>query len=337
MSDDTRRQLEAAGRHPVPEPRQAFGAQLEQRLLAIGRSQDPGASTAQAITDQAAPGPVAPRGPRERRPAPGILAGLGGLAAVLLVAVTLSGVGQRPTLALELVAPVNVEVALDGGTTLVNPDGLLLPDGAVVRVGAGGSVRIGEVSLGPGDIATVADRRLLVDRRVDATTTVQASPSSPATPAAPTDALSPTRAPADRPVTPTPEPTDPPRTTASPRVVNPAATATPDPGKTQAPTTASPLKLEARATGPSEIGARWTEVAKASRYVLVATTASDGEAATPTYPGSPVIGEFTHPALEPIVFRVGRDVVEARLLVVALSADGAVIARSNIATVAHRS
>ena len=63
----------------------------------------------------------------------------------------------------ELAAPVNVEVALADGTVLEDPDGLRLPEGAVIRVGAGGSARIGDTALVPGDVATVEQGRLRVE------------------------------------------------------------------------------------------------------------------------------------------------------------------------------
>lgn len=333
MNDDVRRVLEEAGRRSVPEPRPGFTQQLEDRLVAIAgtSAREPGP----ALDPVSGPDPAP--GPDRRRPAFGLAAGLAGIAAVLAIVVVMSGFGLRSTLALELTDVVNVEVALADGTTLVNPEGLLLPDGAVVRIGAGGSARIGDVRLGAGDVARVSDRRLDVDRRDDSTTTVVATPTPSRTPAIATDPPRPrTPDPTDRPATPGPDVSVPPKATATPKVGSPAPSAAVDPRTTPTPTPAAavkPIKLEARRTGPSEVGASWTGVQGAARYILVATASRDGAARDPIYPGAPVIGEFTHPPVKPLHFRVGPDVIQIRLLVVALSADGAVIGRSNIATV----
>lgn len=337
MNDDLRSSLEEAGRRPVPEPRAAFTSALEDRLVAIAEASVSERAAVAGVAPASGPLPASepPPGPPRSRPAFGFAAGLAGLAAVLAIAVVMSGFGVRSTLAFELTDATNVEVALADGTTLVDPEGLLLPDGAVVRIGTGGSARIGDVLLGAGDVARVTDRRLNVDRRDDSTTTVAATPGPTRTPAIPTDAPPPgTPVPSYRPATPKPDVSLPPSATATPRIVAP--TATPSVYLAASPTPAAvvkALKLEARRTGASEVGASWTSVSGAVSYVLVARASTDGTARDPIYPGSPVIGEFTHPPLKPLLFRVGPDVVQVRLLVVALSADGRVIGRSNIATV----
>ncbi len=328
MNDDLRRELEAAGRRDVPAPRPGFEAELEDRLAAIAREPAILPSPATAPSP-ASPSPVRPK------PGFGFAAGLAGFAAVLAIVVVMSGFGLRSTLALELTEAVNVEVALADGTTLVDPEGLLLPDGAVIRIGSGGSARVGDVVLGAGDVATVTDRRLEVDPRDDATTTVIATPIPSRSPAGPTHAPVPrTPAPSERPSTPRPDASIPPKISPTPRIVSPAATVAGDPGPT--PTSkivVVAIKLEARRTGPSEVGVSWTAVQGAARYVLLATPSRGGSARDPVYPGAPVIGEFTHPPLKPQLFRVGPEVVEVRLLVVALSDDGATVGRSKIAIV----
>lgn len=330
MNDDLRRALEEAGRRAVPAPRPGFTRELEDRLLAI-------AGSARDLGSAPDPAPAAHR----PRPALGFGAGLAGLAAVLAIVVVMSGFGLRSTLALELTDTTHVEVALADGTTLVDPEGLLLPDGAVVRIGAGGSARIGDVMLGAGDVARVTDRRLDIDRRDDSTTTVVATPTPTPTPsrapAVPTDSPPPrTPAPSDRLATPGTDATIPPKPSATPRIVSPTPTVAGAPRATLSPTPAAvvkPIKLEARRTGASEVGATWTGVQGAARYILIRTASRDGTAGDPSYPGAPVVGEFTHPPIKPLLFRVWPDVVQVKLLVVALSADGAVIGRSNIATV----
>jgi hypothetical protein len=239
---------------------------------------------------------------------------------------------------LELIDPVNVEVALVDGTTLDDPDGLLLPDGAVVRVGAGGSARVGDVVLGAGDIATIDDQRLRVDRPEPPTASVATIPTPSPTPTRSPPSGTPNQT--IRPAT-TPPPTPRPAGTAAPTprpTPKPTPRPTPTPPRADAPSASPkvdivPLKLEARAVGASRIGARWSGTPRAARYVLVATRSLDGAARRPVYPGSPIVGEFTRPPTEPLVFRVPQEVVEMRLLVVALSADGAIVGRSNIAIV----
>jgi hypothetical protein len=93
--------------------------------------------------------------------------------------------------------------------------------------------------------------------------------------------------------------------------------------------------LVARAVSPTEVGASWTAAAGASRYVLVADRSSPADV-DPLYPGSPVLGAFTRPPATPLIVRVGADVDQVRLLVVALRADGTELSRSNVARVTLR-
>ncbi len=238
---------------------------------------------------------------------------------------------------------------LADGTTLLNPDGLVLPTGAVVRVGASGSARIGDVLLRAGDVATVEDQRLRIDRPPESAVVVPGgqTPSTPpsATPVRPqrppptvtppSPAVAPTMSgpPATgRPTTPRPDGTAAP---ASPRRSDTPASAVPS-GKlaTATPRAAlATLKLDARATGPSAVGVRWTGTPGVRRYVLLASVSRLGPAPNPTYPGSLVVGEFTRPPIDPLLLRLRDGVVEIRLVVVALSADGAMVARSNIVRV----
>ncbi len=222
MNDDVRRRLEEAGRAPAPGPRPGFADELEERLLTVART-----------TPAAEPVPgdgfePRPRSPR-RRPTMsrgrGLAGGLVGLTAGLVVALVVGGISVRPMHAFELTDPVNVEVALSDGTTLVDPDGLLLPDGAVVRIGVGGSAMVGDVLLGAGDVATIDDRRLSVDRLAEATASGATIPSPRPTtkpPAVPTP--TPARPATPRPVA-TPRPAATPRPDATPK----PRPATPDP------------------------------------------------------------------------------------------------------------
>jgi hypothetical protein len=337
MNNDLRRDLEAAGRRPVPAPRPEFEAELEERLLAIARNPAPAAP----------PTPSAPARVR-RRLAFGFAGGLAG--AAVLIAIVVGTLGARTSPDLELTGAVNVEVALSDGTTLVDPDGLLLPDGSVIRVGAGGSARIGAVVLRPGDVATVDAGRLQIQPGSEASRS--ASPVS--TPGRPTASAPPaTRSPTPTTALPTPTsspspsvaaskapPTARPDSTPSPTappggIRSPSPTAaTPGPGSpTPSATTAAPLKLVAREGGPSEVRVTWTGTPEARRYRLVAWVWRASDGAQLVRSARKVIGEFTRPPDSPLAFRVGADVVRVRLLVIAFSADGTELTRSNLARV----
>ena len=276
MNDDARRALEEAGRRPVPEPRPEFMRALEQRLLAVA---------------QTPPAPDAPPAPRRRWPQIRLVVGLTGVAAALVLVLVLGGTGVRTTPSLELTGAVNVEVALVDGTTLVDPDALLLAEGSVVRVGAGGSARIGDVVLRAGDVATVEGGRL----RIQQPGSVASGPGGSAAPSADVagSAPPPTRPPA-------PTPTAPPATPATTPAASPTGGAvssakpttrpdgSPSPTPTSPPTVATPtaapgaqtpkpsvdiapLKLGARVVGPFEIGVRWSGRPRARTYVLIAS------------------------------------------------------------------
>jgi len=329
MTDDIRHRLEAAGRRPVPEPGPEFAAALESRL--------------RAVTAGRAPADVGPPNRRwGRRILPGrwprmrLTAGVVVLAVVMVAVAVAGGLGDRGTQRFELTGATNVEVALTDGTTLVNPEGLLLPDGAVVRVGVDGSARIGDVQLDAGDIATVADRRLRIDRAGTTGLIAPGDSAATATPVAPT--TSPTRSPTEAPPAsgpaPTPRPTDTASGSAKPSPDRPTPSPTSSLHPSSAPTVdAVRIKLSAKAIGPAEVGALWSGLPKASSYVLVASASRQGPAAAPRYPGSTVIGEFAFPPKDPLRFRVPLGVVEIRLMVVARTADGAELARSNIVVV----
>ena len=148
MSTDPRRDLEEAGRRPAPPPDPAFAERLEARLLAVARSDSPA--------------PVPGGRPPRRRPVGWlVLAGATVAALVVAVAVVMWRPGDTPRT--ELADAVNVEVALQDGTVLQDPDGLALPEGAVVTVGDGGFARIGDTVLRPGDVATIEQGRLRVE------------------------------------------------------------------------------------------------------------------------------------------------------------------------------
>ena len=331
MSDDVRRRLEDAGSREVPPPDVAFADALEARLRAVGASLPP----------------AAPEPPRRPRPALGLrLAGVAAVALVAAIAVLLLGPATRPP-APRLVAPVNVEVSLVGGTTLEDPDGLSLPDGTVIRVGEGGFARIGDVTLGPGDVATVRDGRLNVERPtagvVPGSTPSATAPTAPgprashaATPA-PSGPGRTTPGPSPAPTpSPTPSVETPPDRTAEPTVAPtpvPVRTPLPTASPTPTPTILRP-RLRARVISGPRIAVRWTETWRAASYVLLATASRTGPAPDPVYPGSRVLGTYPQPPETRLRFRVPAGVTEVRLMVVALRKDGSVLRRSRIVALA---
>ena len=344
MSGDTRRQLEDAGRRAVPGPDPGFADALEARLRAVGAGLPPATT----------PPPRTPRfGGKWRLAAGAVVATLAlGLVLSTRVDAPRQPLGPPP----ELAAPVNVEVALADGTVLEDPDGLLLPEGAVVTVGVGGYARIGDTELGPGDVATIRGGRLEIvdaspvavaptptvvpDRtpRPDGTSrsptprprpqpTPAASPRrSPAATRPPVATPAPERTPAPVPAS-TPEPTPRPPATEPPPVVVHTPTPTPNPPVLRP-------RLRARLVDGPRIAVRWSETFRARGYVLIATVAREGSAPDPVYPGSRILGEFASPPSRALRYRVPLGVTEVRLQVVALRGDGSVLRRSRIVPIA---
>jgi len=335
VRDDTRRRLEEAGRRPAPPPNPAFADRLETRLVAVART--------------ATPAPD-PGGPHRARGRWSWLLLSGTVMAALLVVVVMarpgafpgSGADGSPTSPPELAQPVNVDVALSDGTVLEDPDGMRLPDGAVVSVGNGGYARIGNTVLGPGDVATIEHGRVHVEHD-------QAIGEVPPTPPAATGHPGPSRSPSPRRTqkpeaatpTPTPAPAKTPAPTPSPTPRRtPAPTATPTPAATPTPTpTPQPTVLTARprlrarlvAEG-TRVAVRWTATVRAASYLLIVTRGRNGPAPLPVYPGSRVLAEFAHPPAVAFRFWIPDRVTEVKLLVVALGPYGHVVSRSRIVT-----
>ena len=310
MNDDVSRRLDEAGRRPVPPPDPAFADALEARLGAV------------AATPPAASTPP----PRGRRSAAGPWAVAAGFAAVVVVVIALGLAGPDrppgPGLTLE---GVNVEVVLANGTILEDPAGLLLPEGAVVRVGAGGFARIGDTLLAPGDVATIGRGGIEVVRPTPVGVVPEATPRPTA--ARPSASPAPTPSPAaerTEPPAPTPEPS---------RSPGPTAPATARPTPTPTPAILRPRLRAVLLEGP-RIAVRWTETQGAARYVLVATVSRSGPAPDPVYPGSRVIGEFAAPPSPAFRVRVPDGVVEVRLMVVAVREDGRALRRSRVVAIA---
>ena len=314
MNDEVRNALEDAGRREVPEPRDDFATGLEQRLLTLAKNSPPDA----------------PPQPARRPSVFGLAAGLVAVALALAVAVTILGNDDRSSVAFELSDSVNVVVVLADGTTLVDPDGLLLPDGAVVQVGVDGSARVGDIVLTSGDTATIVDRRLRVDRQPRSAVVSPNRPTTTPSHSTPTPATS--KEPSENPPAPAP-----PASSATPTASPTRPTATPTAAPDTSPSSTPPsdvryLRLTARVVGPSEVRVTWERIRGAHRYILIGTRSRDGPAATPRYPGSWIIGRFAKPPAEALTFTVRDAIVEVKVRVIALAADGSVLTRSRIVT-----
>jgi len=326
MSRDIRHELEKAGRRPAPDPDPAFAEALQARLLAV-----------------AATGPRT--SPQPRRRSAGMRWQVGMLAAGLAVVVLTVLVVGRPIVPaptpsaapLELTATVNVIVTLVDGTTIANPDGLYLPEGATVTVGDGGSAQIGDVTLQAGEVVGVHDGRLQVQQpaSVESGRTQQGSPGASSGARSPGTGGGPSSAPASREPTTGASPTSP----SSPSVT-PIPTAPPTSRPTTAPTTGptlvpSPtpvptLRFRASLVGASTISVTWSRYPGARSYVLVGTRSRIGTAARPTYPGSRILGTFARRPATPLLITVPTGVLQVKLLLVALDGNGNELFRSRI-------
>jgi hypothetical protein len=156
---DLRESLEAIGRRPVPAPRADFVASLEARLGGATPSAERG--TARATPDVATVVPL-------RKPSSmGRITVLMGSAAAAVAAIVLAGSlagwfgGGSDAANIELTDAVETTVQLPDGSVVRGEEGLLLPDGAVVRTGPEGTAAAGGVEIGPGEEATVEDGELL--------------------------------------------------------------------------------------------------------------------------------------------------------------------------------
>jgi len=155
---DLRNALESMGRRPAPVPRPDFVAGLEARLMSMDR-----AAESQDAEDTG----VAPVVPLHGRRGGKRVAVLTGAAAATIAALVLAGAlsgwfgngadGRNP----QLTDAVDTTVKLPNGEVVQGEEGLLLPDGAVVRTGPDGTAAAGGVEIGPGQQATVEDGKLL--------------------------------------------------------------------------------------------------------------------------------------------------------------------------------
>jgi len=326
MSRDVRRELEEAGRRAAPDPDPAFTDALDARLRAIAASTPPAS-------------PRRRRATRSRWPV-GVLAA--GLAAAALAAFAVLG-GHAPAPspsapALELTASVNVVVQLADGTTIQNPDGLYLPDGATVTVGDGGSAQIGDVVLQAGEVVLVHNGRVQVQQpaSVGSGHGSQGSAGSSGSSRTPVPTSRTSGAPASgqpgptpsrTATTPTPHPTAPPTAPPTPRTTPPP---TPGPTPTPSPSPVPSLRFRASLVSGSTISVAWKRIPGARSYVLVVTRSRTGIAPRPVYPGGRTLGVFAHPPATALRFKFPAGVVQVKLLLVALDRNGNVLMRSRI-------
>jgi len=151
----TRRHLETllteAGVRAVPAPSPEFVAGLEARLLADARP-----ATARVV----APMPVRSR---VRVLTPSVVAAAAAIAAAVLVASLTGWFGRdSSTPRLALASAVDTTVVLPNGNEVEGTNGLDLPDGTIVRTGPEGHAAVGNVDLGPSQVAVVEDGRIKV-------------------------------------------------------------------------------------------------------------------------------------------------------------------------------
>jgi hypothetical protein len=150
----TRSHLEAllteAGAREAPAPSPEFVSGLEARLLADARP-----ATARVVTPM-------PARSRLRTFAPSLVAAAAAVAAVVLVGGLTGWFGQNDATISEpvLVSAKDTTVELPDGTEIEGTKGLDLPDGTVVRTGPDGSASIGNVDLGPLQVAVVDEGRI---------------------------------------------------------------------------------------------------------------------------------------------------------------------------------
>ncbi|MEX0663675.1 MAG: hypothetical protein WD598_02750 [Acidimicrobiia bacterium] len=141
--------LETAGARAAPQPSPEFVTGLEARLLADARP----AAWATVVT------PLRTRSTGRLRPA---LASVAAAAAAVVLVGSLAGwfgrdkAQPQPAIA----SAVDTTVVLPDGSEVAGRDGLDLPDGTIVRTGPDGHAAVGNVDLGPSQVAVVKAGRL---------------------------------------------------------------------------------------------------------------------------------------------------------------------------------
>jgi hypothetical protein len=152
-TEEIRTLLEAAAERDVPTPRPEFVAGLEARLLGEG------STIARPIPLVARDGGRS----RTRLVRPAMLSAAAVVAAFVLAG-SLGGLfGQDPAQRrLELTSAIDTVVVLPGGDELPAEPGQPLPDGTTIQTGDEGSATVGNVELGPNQIATIEGGQIQV-------------------------------------------------------------------------------------------------------------------------------------------------------------------------------
>lgn len=316
--DEVSRQLLDMGRVDVVGPPREFVDSLEQRLEAMASTQL-----------EYVPPMAAPRRPRPKR----VMFAPAFAALALVIGAIVFNVGNGSA-AYALDDPFNVHVQFADGHVVDGTDGLRIPKGATVVVGAGGSVRIRDRVYREGDVIVIGDDGPEVADRVDV-----APPSTRPEPA-PSTTAEPTRPSTTAPIA-VPDPT------VAPRPVEPPVTRVEIPETTRAPKTTSPTTT--RIVVSMEIGAQrvelssqvslsWSAVPGAAKYVVVRTIAIAGATpAEPVYPllaPSKLVVQTTARAHTDVAESVeGVPITAARYRVVALDSSAKVIGSSRFVQV----
>ena len=317
------RQLLAMGRADVVGPRGDFVDSLAQRLDAIASTQP-----------EYAPH-LTPRRSRHRRV---ILAPAFG-ALVIVVGLIAFGIDNGSS-AYALADPFNVQVQLADGRFVDGTDGLEVPKGSRVVVGAGGSVRIRDRVYGAGDVIVIGDRGPEVADHVEVVApTTRPEPIPPTT-----ERVDATRPATAEPPTslgePAPTVARPVETVPTTRAYVPEPTRAPE--TTKPPTTTRPvvsMELGAqRVESTSQVSLSWSAVDGAAKYAVVRTVAVGG--ATPAEPVYPPVSPTKVVVLT--TARAHTDVAEAlegqpitavRYRVVAVDSQGKVMVASRLVQV----
>lgn len=321
---EVNRQLLEMGRDDVVGPPRDFVDSLAQRLDAIASTQA-----------EYAPHINPPRRPRAKR-----LVFAPAFAAIVLVVGAIVVTVDNGSSAYALDDPFNVQVQLADGRFVDGTDGLKVPKGATVVVGAGGSVRIRDRVYREGDVIVIGEGGPEVADHVEVV-----APSTRQEPVVPTtERVEPTRPATTEPPTTLrlPEPT-------VPRLVEPLPTPRIEvPEPTRAPETTKPptttrlivsMEIGAqRVELSSQVSLSWSAVAGAAKYAVVRTVAVGGATpAEPVYPPvvpSKLVVQTTARAHTDVAEVVeGVPITAVRYRVVALDAKAKVIGSSRFVQV----
>ena len=322
---EVNRQLLEMGRADVVGPSRDFVDSLAQRLDAIASTQA-----------EYAPHINPPRRPRAKR-----LVFAPAFAAIVLVVGAIVVTVDNGSSAYALDDPFNVQVQLADGRFVDGTDGLKIPKGATVVVGAGGSVRIRDRVYREGDVIVIGESGPEVADHIEVVapstrqeqlppTTEVVEPTRPSTTEAPTTVRQPEPTVATRPLEAVPTTRiEVPETTRAPETTLPATTTRP---MVSMEISAQRVELS------SQVSLSWSAVEGAAKYVVVRTVAVGGATpAEPVYPPvlpTKVVVQTTARAHTDVAEAVeGVPITAARYRVVALDSKAKVIGSSRFVQV----